>query len=265
VSRIRIGVIGTGFGARVHIPGFQESGAFEVIGVVSHSQRRADEVARQYAIPHALTDHHALLALPGLDAVSVVVSPDRHLPLVLDVLAAGKHLLCEKPLARNLDEARQMAAAAMAAQASGLVAMVDHEFRWQPERRRIKELIDEGFVGTPYGATAVNHMGLFADPERPAFAWWQERARGGGWLLNSGTHLIDGLRWWLGEIESVAGFTRVHVKQRRRGRDGSWARTTASARCCASARAPTRCCTSPRSRSAAAAICSRSTAARACC
>ena len=105
--------------------------------------------------------------------------------------------------------------------------MVDHEFRWQPERRRIKELLDEGFVGTPYSVTAVNHMGLFADPERPAYSWWQQRARGGGWLLNSGTHLIDCLRWWLGEVDRVAGFTRTNVAQRRRARTGELARVDA--------------------------------------
>jgi len=222
VARIRIAVIGTGFGTRVQIPGFQESGEFEVVAVGSHAERRACEVAERFAIPHAFWDHRALLALPGLDVVSVVTTPEFHEPLVLETLAAGKHVFCEKPLARNLDEARRMASAAEAAAAAGLVAMVDHEFRWQPERRHVKELLDEGFVGTPYGVSAVSHMGLFADPEKPAWSWWQERARGAGWLLNSGTHLIDTLRWWLGDVERVAGFTATKVARRRR-RDGTWA------------------------------------------
>lgn len=223
MARIKIGVIGTGFGSRVHVPGLQASGEFEVVGVVSHSERRAREVAERFAIPHALTDPAALLALPGLEAVTVATTPERHLALTRDALAAGKHVLCEKPLAPTLDEARAMAALAEAAAARGLVAMVDFELRWQPERRRVKELLDEGFVGTPYSVTAVGHMGLFADPERPAWSWWQQRSRGGGWLLNSGTHLIDTLRWWLGEVEAVAGFTRVNVGHRRRARDGAFA------------------------------------------
>jgi len=221
-AKIRIGVVGTGFGVRVQIPGFLESGEFEVVGVVSRSEQRASEVAARFAIPHALTDPSALLALPQLEAVSVVTSPDTHPALVGDALAAGKHVLCEKPLARNLDEARSMARAAEDATARALVAMIDHEFRWQPERRYVKELLDEGFVGTPWGVTAVSHMGLFADPERPAWSWWQERRRGAGWLLNSGTHLVDTLRWWLGDVERVAGFTSTNVKQRRR-RSGEWA------------------------------------------
>ena len=223
MARIRIGVIGTGFGVRVHIPGFQESGEFDVVGVVSHAEQRGREVAERFAIPHVFTDHRALLALPGLEAVSVASTPDRHPEHVIDALAAGKHVLCEKPLARNLDEARRMASAAADAARQGCVAMMDHEFRWQPERRRIKELLDEGWVGTPYAVTAVGHMGLFADPERPTYSWWQQRARGAGWLLNSGTHLIDTLRWWFGDVARVAGFTTVNVKQRRRARDGGWA------------------------------------------
>jgi predicted dehydrogenase len=223
VARIRIGVIGTGFGVRVQIPGFLESGEFEVVGVVSHSERRAREVAAEFSIPHAFSDHRELLALRDLDAVSVATTPDAHAPLVHEALAAGKHVLCEKPLARSLDEARATARAADEAAARGVVAMIDHELRWQPERRYVKELLDGGFLGTPYGVTAVAHMGLFADPEQPAWSWWQQRERGAGWLLNSGTHLVDTLRWWLGEVERVAGFTTVNVKQRRRTRDGALA------------------------------------------
>ncbi|MEW6270711.1 MAG: Gfo/Idh/MocA family oxidoreductase, partial [Thermodesulfobacteriota bacterium] len=92
MARIRIGVIGTGFGVRVQIPGFLESGELEVVAVVSRSERRAREVAARFAIPHALTDHRALLDLPQLDAVSVVTSPDTHPALVADALAAGKHV-----------------------------------------------------------------------------------------------------------------------------------------------------------------------------
>jgi predicted dehydrogenase len=223
MSRIRIGVIGTGFGARVHVPGLQETGEFEVIGIVSHAEQRGREVAERFAIAHAFTDHRDLLALPGLDAVTVTSTPDHHPEHVVDALAAGKHVLCEKPLARDLADARRIADAARTAAVHGCVAMIDHEFRWQPERRRVKELLDEGYVGTPYSVTAVGHMGLFADPERPTFSWWQQRARGAGWLLNSGSHLVDTLRWWFGEVERVAGFTTVNVKQRRRGRDGGFA------------------------------------------
>lgn len=221
VARLRIGVIGTGFGVRVHVPGFRESGDFEVVGIVSHGERRAREVAEREGIAHAFTDHRALLALPGLDAVSVASTPDRHAEHLIDALAAGKHVLCEKPLAHDVADARRMAAAAHAAAAHGQVAMIDHELRWQPARRHVKELLDAGFVGAPYLVTAVDHIGLFADPERPPHSWWHEAARGGGWLLNSGTHLVDTLRWWLGDVERVAGFTRTHVAERRRAKDGA--------------------------------------------
>ncbi|HYC24162.1 MAG TPA: Gfo/Idh/MocA family oxidoreductase [Candidatus Bathyarchaeia archaeon] len=226
-SKIPIGIIGTGFAVRVQIPGFLESGDFDVVAVVSGKEKRAREVAERFGIRHALTDYRAMLALPDVEAVSVVSSPDLHLPMVLDALAAGKHVLCEKPLARDLAEARAMAQAAETARAARRVAMIDHEFRWQPARARMKELVDEGFLGTPYTLSAVSYVGLFADPERPTYSWWQERERGAGWLRNSGSHVIDALRWWFGEIEAVAGFTAINVKQRRRSHSDEWVRTTA--------------------------------------
>jgi predicted dehydrogenase len=94
---------------------------------------------RRFAIPHVFTDHRTLLALPGLDAVSVASTPDRHRARRRP-LAAGKHVLCEKPLAqprRGAPDGERRGAARQ-----GCVAMMDHEFRWQPERRRIKELLD---------------------------------------------------------------------------------------------------------------------------
>lgn len=224
MAKIRVGVIGTGFAVRVQIPGFLESGEFEVVAVVSGKEKRAHEVAQRFGIRHALIDYRELLALSEVEAVSVVSTPDQHTAMTLDSLAAGKHVLCEKPLARNLAEARQMADAA---RSTGLVAMIDHEFRWQPERARFKELIDEGFLGTPYTLSAVSHVGLFADPERPPYAWWHQRARGGGWLRNAGSHLIDALRWWFGDVRQVAGFAVANVKQRRRSRSDEWVQVDA--------------------------------------
>jgi len=116
---------------------------------------------------------------------------------------------------------------AACARRSSQVAMIDHEFRWQPARALVKELLDQGYVGTPWSVSAVSHVSLFADPERPPYSWWQQRERGAGWLLNSGTHLIDTLRWWLGDVEAVSGFVATNVKQRKRARDGAWVSATA--------------------------------------
>ena len=131
--------------ARAH-PGLQAEREFEVVGIVSHARAAPREVAERVAHAATLTDHRDLLALPGLDAVSVASTPDRHPEHVEQRLAVGLHVLCEKPLARNLDEGAAMPRVGRGA--AGVVTIVDHGNRWQPERHASRSGSTR-VVGTP--------------------------------------------------------------------------------------------------------------------
>jgi predicted dehydrogenase len=134
--------------------------------------------------------------------VSIATPPHTHHRLVLDAVAADKHVVCEKPFALDAGQAREMAAAADRA---GVTGFVGHEFRWATERALVARAIAEGSIGEPRLATLVSYVSLLADPAASVPDWWFDAARGGGWLGASGSHAVDQVRVWLGEVARVQG------------------------------------------------------------
>src|SRR5690242_21634140 len=137
-NRLRIGVVGVGFGATVHIPAFQSEG-LEVVAVCSRRPERAQACAAQFGIANAFTDYDAMLRMPGLDAVSIASPVGLHYEQALKAIDAGKHVICEKPFTANEAAARKLYDAA---EHSGLTCMVAHEFRYSSGRSYVKELLD---------------------------------------------------------------------------------------------------------------------------
>lgn len=211
-SVVRIGVVGTGFGSRVQIPGFLKLDGVEVAAVMSSGRvESARQVAADFNIKHACATFEEMLQVPGLDAVSIVTPPYQHHRLTLQAFAAGKHVLCEKPLATNLEEARQMLEAA---RRGNLVAMVDHEFRYVPARAFVTELLQQGWLGQLIAANITMLSGSSADPRERPWGWLFDREAGGGFLGALGSHYIDALRYWFGEIAAVSADIDTVVKNR---------------------------------------------------
>lgn len=209
---VRIAVAGTGFGGRVQVPGFLKIAGVEIIGVMSSGRRAtAEKVAADYNIPQVCDSYEQLIALPGLDAITIVTPPYQHLSQTLQAIQAGKHVLCEKPMAFNATEARQMLDAARQA---GRVAMIDHEFRYVPARAYAKELIDKGYLGDLLTANINMLTGSAADTRNRPWGWLFDREAGGGFLGALGSHYIDALRYWFGEIAAVTAQIDTFVKER---------------------------------------------------
>lgn len=208
---IRVAVIGTGFGATVHIPALKYLPDTDVVAVCSRRSERARAIALEHNIPRQLTDFRELMRLDEIDAVAIAAPPYLHHQMALAAIEAGKHVLCEKPMARNLAESRDMV---KMAQDAGLATMVNHEFRFLPLRARVKELIDDGYIGEPQAATMTFFRSNLADPASRPFGWLMERDKAGGMLGATGSHHVDALRWWFGEITAVAGATATMIKRR---------------------------------------------------
>lgn len=189
----RVGVIGSSFGGNVHVPAYKLHPKFEVVAIASPTN--AAEVAKQRDIPHAFTSLEAMLASVEVDVVSIASPPFAHHRQTIAALASGKHVLCEKPFALTVAQAEEMVAAAKIA---GTATAVAHEFRYNPVRRAIKELIVNGHLGTlrQIEVTAFATW-LGAEVERPR-GWWFERERGGGIAGAIGSHLIDSASWLAG-------------------------------------------------------------------
>lgn len=201
----RVAVVGTGFGCRVHVPALRAAG-FDVVALVGRDRDRTTRRAQRLDVAVACSGVDEALAL-GVDAVTIATPPAAHAPVTLEALAAGVHVLCEKPFAVDAAQAETMC---QAAETAGLVGLVAHEFRFAPDRALVAHLIAEGAIGTPRLATLVEQIALVADRSTPVPSWWYDETRGGGWLLASGSHVIDQVRHWLGEVERVRSGSRLH-------------------------------------------------------
>ena len=204
MSGLRVGVAGLGFGATVHVPAFLSEG-WEIPVVWSRRLERAREQASAFGIADATDDFAALVARDDIDAVAIATPPVAHYSMVMAAIATGKHVLCEKPFAISAAQAREMHEAARAA---GLTAMIAHEFRWTPQRGYIKQLLDEGYIGAPQIAQVELFMGGRPVPQPPP-PLGAGAADGGGVLGGLGSHFIDGLRHWFGDVVEVEGHLRT--------------------------------------------------------
>jgi predicted dehydrogenase len=193
-------VAGTGFGCRVHVPALRAAG-FTVHALVGRDAARTRRRADRLDVEHACTSLGDALALDGIDAVTIATPPDTHAPLVLEACDARMHVLCEKPFALDSSEAELMLAAAQRAEVTHLVG---HEFRWSPDRATVGRAITSGALGEPRTFSLISYVPLAADPNTRVPEWWFEGARGGGWLGAAGSHLIDQVRTWFGEIAAVS-------------------------------------------------------------
>ncbi|TAJ20730.1 MAG: Gfo/Idh/MocA family oxidoreductase [Dehalococcoidia bacterium] len=213
--------MGLGFGATVHVPAFLSEG-WQIPVVWSRRLERAKEQAAAFDIPDATDDFRALIARTDIDAVAIATPPAAHHEMVMAALAAGKHVLCEKPFARNSLEARAMYDAA---RATGLIGMIAHEFRFAPQRSFIKQLLDEGYVGVPQTAQLELFMGGRRVTQPPPLG--ASVSEGGGVLGGLGSHFIDGLRHWFGDVREVSGLVRCLRPERTDPKTGAIVRTDA--------------------------------------
>ncbi len=189
-----------GFGVAVHVPAFRTEG-WEVTAICARTSQKVQAAAEEHEIPNVFTDFRDLVASDQIDAVAVVTPPVAHAEPTLAAIAAGKHVLCEKPFAMNITEAKAMRDAAAA---KGVTAMVAHEFRYTPQRLYARDLIAQGYVGEPRTVYAQANFAL-GRPGAPAPMTWQANlADGGGALGALGSHFLDSIRWWVGDITAVS-------------------------------------------------------------
>ncbi|MBI4639331.1 MAG: Gfo/Idh/MocA family oxidoreductase [Candidatus Tectomicrobia bacterium] len=213
---LKVGVIGLGFG-RTHIQGYQATEGVEVIAVCQRRKDRAEAVANEFGIPNVFTDYRELINLDEIDAVSIASPPYLHLPMVSEAVKAKKHVLCEKPLAINAQEGYQML---KALQEAGLIHMTAFNWRHIPAFTRMKELIDEGYVGEIFHVQARWLSDGRANPERPR-TWRANRDEAGvGAMGDTGVHLIDMIRWIAGDVRRISALTSTYMKEIRQPRSG---------------------------------------------
>jgi predicted dehydrogenase len=213
---VKIAVVGGGYGAKIPLPVYGELDEFEPVAVWSRHCERALELAGEHDLALGTADLDELLAHPGLEAVHVAGPVSEHAPVAIAAARRGLHVLCEKPLAASLDDARAVLAAV---QHAGVVGAVNYGRRMQQTRERLLRRVRE-VVGMPRMVSISLVHTDHAEPESRPFTWVQDRLMGGGRLQAYGVHDLDLLLEAFGAVDQVAAATEVGVGERE-GPDGT--------------------------------------------
>ena len=227
MTAIGVGVIGTGYIATArHLPALeklQDEGQVKIVAVCDVGPEKLRRAADKFHVPLAFADYRDMLALDEVDAVFVCTPNFQHCQPVLDAFAAGKHVLCEKPLALNAAEGAAMVAAGRAA---GKQFQVGYNLRFGSGAQAIRRFMDDGRLGEIYHvrAQALRRRGI------PSHGHFTDKSKqGGGPLIDIGAHVLD-LSLWLMDFPrpvSVSGQTQVKFGHRENiiGLRGQWDRT----------------------------------------
>jgi predicted dehydrogenase len=200
MKRLNIGVIGAGSISGVHFEAYAHNPNVQIYAVCDLNEERAGANAAKYGADKVYTDYRELLADSAVDAVSICTWNNSHAEISIAALEAGKHVLCEKPLCKTVEEAIRVQEAV---RKSNLVYQVGFVRRCASNTQTLKEFIDNGDLGEIYYAKASclrrlgNPGGWFADIERS----------GGGPLIDLGVHIID-ISWYLmgrPKVKSITG------------------------------------------------------------
>ncbi|HNQ35582.1 MAG TPA: Gfo/Idh/MocA family oxidoreductase [bacterium] len=221
-KQYRVGVIGTGGIARVHLGGWGRLTEARVVAAADINGARLKDFAAEFGIPKTYEDYGEMLKSEELDIVDICAPNSVHCPAALAAFKQGRHVYCEKPMALNAGQVRRMIAAS---EAAGRKLMAGQQQRFTTQARLVKEKIERGELGEIYyvRAQALRRRYL---PARPGFI--KKSLSGGGPLVDIGVHILDLTLWLMGfpAVASVSGVAQKRLAGREdiRGEWGEWDR-----------------------------------------
>ncbi|GAB4540540.1 MAG: Gfo/Idh/MocA family oxidoreductase [Anaerolineae bacterium] len=216
---IRIGLVGYGFIGRVHTLAYQVlplmydpfPAEIRLSGVCAASQASVQKGLEQGGYQFGTTDWRELVARDDIDVIDCCAPNFLHKDVLIEAMRAGKHVYCDKPLAMNLAEAREIV---QVAQETGVQGQMTFNCRFSPAMMRARQLVEEGFLGRVFSLRAAYLHAGYIDSQRP-ISWRLDAARsGGGALFDLGSHVLDLIRFLLGEYESVHALTETFIRER---------------------------------------------------
>ena len=218
MDTINVALIGYKFMGRSHSNAYRQVGAFfelplqpNMSVLCGRDQAGVTEAARQMGWQSVSTNWREVVARDDIGLVDISTPGDSHFEIGIAAAEAGKHILCEKPLANTLEQSKQMQAAV---ESAGVVNMVNFNYRRVPAVQLAKQLIDDGRIGEIRHWRAVYLQDWIIDPEFPLVWRLQKDLAGSGALGDIGAHIIDLSRMLVGEISSVNGMLETFIKER---------------------------------------------------
>ncbi|WP_020667070.1 Gfo/Idh/MocA family protein [Amycolatopsis nigrescens] len=200
---VRVGVIGAAYAANSHLPVLTGLPGFEVVAVATSRAATADAAAERFGVARPVEGYQRLCRDPDVELVVVATRPRLHREMALAAIEAGKHVLCEAPLAMTVAEGEEMA---QAAEKAGVLAVTGMQSRFSPGISRLRGLVREGRLGRVENVQASAYYPTFTRPEAiRAAGWCADAANGASSLRVHGLHTADLIRWIFGEFAGVAG------------------------------------------------------------
>jgi predicted dehydrogenase len=217
-----IGMIGYSFMGLAHSQGWRNARSFfqppatpRLVAIAGRNLEAATAVAQRFDWEHVETDWRALVERDDVDVVDICTPGDTHAEIAIAALDAGKHVLCEKPLANSVAEAADMATAAARARARGIRSMVGFTYRRVPAIAHARQLVLEGRLGELRHVRAQYLQDWLVDPEAPLSWRLQKERAGSGALGDIGAHIIDLTEFITGEqVAGVSALTETFIKER---------------------------------------------------
>ena len=205
MDKIKIGIIGTGNISNSHIQAYLRNPNVELYAFCDINEKQLHTMGEKYGITRLFTDKDEMLKLPEIDAVSVCTWNSAHAECTIAALNAGKHVLCEKPMALNTQEAEAMKAAA---EKNGKLLMIGFVRRYGNDCKILQDFINNDFMGELYYAKAT-YLRRDGNPG----GWFGDKSRsGGGPLIDLGVHVIDLVRYLSGNPKPVSVYGATFQK-----------------------------------------------------
>ncbi len=197
-GKVNVAVIGLGWPGQRHLEGYFKLPFVNVAAICDMSETLLASTHARFPVETATTDYQAILARPDIDAVSICLPNWLHAPISIEAIQAGKHVLCEKPLANTLAEGERLTAAV---HASDRIFMLALNNRFRVEIQSLKRVIDQGTLGTIYYAKTGWVRRRWGGTVR---GWFMEKEKsGGGPLIDLGVHMLDLALWLMGSPKAT--------------------------------------------------------------
>jgi predicted dehydrogenase len=215
---VNIGLVGTQFMGKAHsnawlkVSYFFDTGITPVLNTAcSRNDEQRSRFIEQYHWARGEPSWEKMIGSREVDLVDICTPNELHMPIALAAAKAGKHIVCEKPMARNAEEALQMY---QAAENAGVVHMMIFNYRFVPAIALAKQIIDEGKIGKVRHFNAVYYQDWLTDPEFPITWRHDVKASGSGAHGDMNAHIVDLARYLAGEFESVSGIQKTFIEER---------------------------------------------------
>jgi len=201
MERLKFAILGCGFWSQFQLGAWQELDGTECVALYNRTLSKADDLAKRFGIPHTYDDAEEMMQKEELDFVDIITDVDTHSKFVELAARHRKHVICQKPMAPSFSVAKKML---QVTRDAGVNFYVHENYRWQPQIRRIKQILDSGVIGKPFRCNSFWNTAFPLFETQPFLATLEQFA-----LTDQGSHQFDVLRYLFGEADTI--FTQIQT------------------------------------------------------